>query len=188
MKVKRKPLVPKGGAGMGNSQLKKFFVDALKDIYWAEKQLTQTLPEMKAAATTAELRSAIEEHITQTEEHVARLEDVFDLINEKAVAKKCEAMAGLVKEGQSILQETEEGTMTRDAAIILAAQKVEHYEIATYGALVQFAKILGMNDVAGILQSTLDEEKQTDQGLTEIAEGGINWEAEQEPVNEQSAK
>ena len=168
------------GAGKGNTQLENFFTDALKDIYWAEKHLTKALPKMQKAATTEQLKIAIGEHLTQTEEHVNRLEQVFELMGKKAQAKKCDAMEGLIKEGDSIVEETEDGTMTRDVGIISAAQKVEHYEIATYGTLVQLAKTMGMDEVANILAETLEEEKQTDQGLTEIAENNINWEAEQE--------
>jgi len=168
------------GAGKGNTQLENFFNDALKDIYWAEKHLTKALPKMQKAATTEQLKIAIGEHLTQTEEHVNRLEQVFELMGKKAQAKKCDAMEGLIKEGDSIVEETEDGTMTRDVGIISAAQKVEHYEIATYGTLVQLAKTMGMDEVANILAETLEEEKQTDQGLTEIAENNINWEAEQE--------
>ena len=180
--VKRKPTNghQKAAAGKGNTQLENFFTDSLKDIYWAEKQLTKALPKMQKAATTEQLKEAIGEHITQTEEHVTRLEQVFELMNKKAQAKKCDAMEGLIKEGESIVEETEDGTMTRDVGIICAAQKVEHYEIATYGSLVQLAKTMGMDEAAGILAETLEEEKETDQGLTEIAENNINWEAEQE--------
>ena len=167
-------------AGEGNTQLDKFFTDSLKDIYWAEKHLTKALPKMQKAATTEELKEAIGQHITQTEGHVDRLEQVFELMNKKAQAKKCDAMEGLIKEGESIVEETEDGTMTRDVGIISAAQKVEHYEIATYGTLVQLAKTMGMEEAAGILAETLEEEKETDKGLTEIAENNINWEAEQE--------
>ena len=174
------------GAAQGNSQLEKFFTDSLKDIYWAEKALTKALPKMQKAATTEELKNAIEEHIGQTQEQVTRLEQVFELFGEKPQAKKCDAMEGLIKEGESIVEETEEGSMTRDAGIIMAAQKVEHYEIATYGGLVQLAKTLGNNEAARILQETLNEEKQTDEGLTEIAEGSINWAAEQEKETEEA--
>jgi len=138
---------------------------------------------MQKAATTEELQSAIGEHITQTEEHVRRLEQVFELFGKKAQAKKCEAMEGLIKESESAVEETEEGSMTRDVAIIIAAQKVEHYEIAAYGGLVQHAKTLGMSEAADILHQTLQEEKETDQGLTEIAENDINWEAEIEDLD-----
>ena len=167
-------------AGQGNSQLDKYFTDSLKDIYWAEKQLTKALPKMQKAATTEELKNAIEEHLAQTEEHVTRLEQVFEIMGKKAQAKKCDAMEGIIKEGNSIVEETEDGSMTRDVGIIMSAQKVEHYEIATYGALVQLAKTMGMDNAAEILHQTLEEEKQTDAGLTEIAENNINWEAEQE--------
>jgi len=168
------------GAGQGNTQLEKYFIDALKDIYWAEKHLTKALPKMKKAATTEELQNAIDHHIDQTEEHVARLEQVFQLLGRKAQAKKCDAMEGLIKEGESIVEETEDGSMTRDVGIIMAAQKVEHYEIATYGGLVQLATTMGNEEVADILSITLEEEKQTDLDLTAIAENDINWQAEQE--------
>jgi ferritin-like metal-binding protein YciE len=168
------------GAAKGNSQLEKFFTDSLKDIYWAEKALTKALPKMQKAATTEELKTAIEEHITQTEGQIERLEQVFELFGKKPQAKKCDAMEGLIKEGESIVEETEDGSMTRDAGIIMAAQKVEHYEIATYGGLVSLARTLGNDEAAGLLEETLNEEKQTDEGLTEIAEGSINWAAEQE--------
>jgi ferritin-like metal-binding protein YciE len=168
-----------------NSQLEKLFTDSLKDIYWAEKHLTKTLPKMKKKATTDDLKSAIEEHLAQTEEHVSRLERVFEICGKKAQAKKCDAMEGLTKEGDSIVEETEANTMTRDAGIIMAAQKVEHYEIATYGSLVQLAKTLGMNDAAGILHQTLEEEKQADEKLTEIAEWHVNQAAAQEAGKEE---
>jgi ferritin-like metal-binding protein YciE len=171
------------GSEQENSQLEKLFTDSLKDIYWAEKQLTKTLPKMKKAATTDELKSAIEEHLTQTEGHVKRLEQVFDMCGKKVQAKKCDAMEGLIKEGDSIVEETQQGSMTRDAGIIMAAQKVEHYEIATYGSLVQIAKTLGMNDAAEVLHQTLDEEKQADEKLTEVAEWHVNQAAEKEAIN-----
>ena len=168
----------------GHSQLEKLFTDTLKDIYWAEKQLTKALPKMQKKATTDELKSAIEEHLAQTEEHVSRLEQVFELCGKKAQAKKCEAMAGLIEEGNSVVEETENGSMTRDAGIIMASQKVEHYEIATYGCLVTFAKTLGMEDAAELLGQTLEEEKEADEKLTQIAEGNINQSAEQEADEE----
>ena len=167
-----------------NSQLDKLFIDSLKDIYWAEKHLTKTLPKMKKKATTDDLKSAIEEHLAQTEEHVSRLERVFEICGKKAQAKKCDAMEGLTKEADSIVEETEPNTMTRDAGIIMAAQKVEHYEIATYGSLVQLAKTLGMNGAAEILHQTLEEEKQADEKLTEIAEWNVNQAAAQEAGEE----
>jgi len=176
-------LKSENGSEQENSQLEKLFTDSLKDIYWAEKQLTKTLPKMKKAATTDELKSAIEEHLTQTEGHVKRLEQVFDMCGKKVQAKKCDAMEGIIKEGDSIVEETQDGSMTRDAGIIMAAQKVEHYEIATYGSLVQIAKTLGMNDAAEVLHLTLDEEKQADEKLTEVAEWHVNQAAEKEAIN-----
>jgi ferritin-like metal-binding protein YciE len=171
---------PKATKKQTNSQLQKFFEDSLKDIYWAEKSLTKALPKMQEAATTDELKNAIEEHLAQTETQVQRLEQVFELIGKKAEAKKCEAMAGLIKEGESIIEETEDGSMTRDVGIIMAAQKVEHYEIATYGGLAQIATTMGLDEAADLFNETLEEEKETDKLLTEIAENNINWEAEQE--------
>ena len=180
----QKTFKPENTASNGHSQLEKLFVDSLKDIYWAEKHLTKVLPKMKKKATSNELKEAIEEHLAQTEEHVSRLEQVFNLCGKKPQAKKCEAMEGLTKEGDSIVEETEDGTETRDAGIIMAAQKVEHYEIATYGTLVVFAKTLGMKEAADILVETLKEEKDTDERLTGIAEGFINLSAEQETEEE----
>ena len=177
---KSSPKKEEGGSVVVNSQLQEFFTGCIKDIYWAEKALTKALPKMHKAATTDELKNAIGEHLEQTKEHVVRLEKVFELMGEKPVAKKCDAMEGLLKEGDSIVEETEEGTMTRDTGIIMAAQKVEHYEIATYGGLVQLATVLGMEDAAGILAETLQEEKDADANLSAIAENDINWAAEQE--------
>lgn len=187
-KKTKKKAMPAKGAGVGNSQLETFFHDALKDIYWAEKALTKALPKMMKKSTTDELRAAFQEHLTQTQEHVSRLEEVFEMMGKRAQAKKCEAMDGLLKEAESIIEETEDGTMTRDAAIIMAAQKVEHYEIATYGSLVQFAHTLGQDDAASILEQTLEEEKQTDENLTSVAEHNINWEAEQEEDTEEEGE
>ena len=152
----------------------------MKDLYWAEKQLTKALPKMRKAATTVELQNAIEEHTTQTEEHVSRLEQVFEILNKKAQAKKCDGMEGLIAEGEKVVEETDEGSMTRDVGIIVSAQKVEHYEIAAYGSLVQLATTMGLDEVAEILNETLEEEKETDELLTSIAESNINWEAELE--------
>ena len=161
-------------------QLEKFFVESLKDIYWAEKHLTKALTKMQKASTTTQLQDAISNHIAQTDDHVTRLEKVFEKMGEKPRGKKCEAMEGLIKEGESAVEETENGSMTRDAAIIMSAQKVEHYEIATYGTLAQLAETMGQEDIAEILNQTLTEEKETDELLTEIAVNRINWEAEQE--------
>jgi ferritin-like metal-binding protein YciE len=159
------------------SALLELFVDEVKDIYWAEKHLMKALPKMKKAATSPELQEAFETHLQQTEEHVSRLEEIFEILGEKAQAVKCEAMAGLVEEGERIIEETDKGTATRDVGLILAAQKVEHYEIATYGGLAQLAKTMGRTDIKDILGQTLTEEKETDQLLTDIAESSINYEA-----------
>ncbi|HMJ46027.1 MAG TPA: ferritin-like domain-containing protein [Ferruginibacter sp.] len=157
-----------------HSMLHSFFTDELKDIYWAEKKLVKSLPKLQKAATNEELKNAFAQHLEQTKEHVTRIEQVFELLGEKAQAKKCEAMEGLSKEAESVIEDTEEGTSTRDVGLIIAAQKAEHYEIATYGGLVQLANTLGLEEVSGLLQSTLDEEKETDQTLTDIAESKVN--------------
>ena len=162
------------------SALNELFIDELKDIYWAEKHLVKTLPKMAKAATSEELKNAFNDHMEVTKTHVSRLEQVFDLLGEKAQAKKCEAMEGITKEGESIIEDTEEGTSTRDVGLILAAQKVEHYEISTYGGLAQLATTLGLNDVADLLNQTLAEEKEADESLTGIAENNINYEAAEE--------
>jgi ferritin-like metal-binding protein YciE len=163
-----------------NSLLRKFLLDALKDIYWAEKHLTKALPKLKKAATSDELKNAFDKHLIVTEGHIARLEQVFGMMGKKAQAKKCEAMEGLIKESDSITEETEKGTSTRDVGLIMAAQKVEHYEIATYGGLVQLTKILGMAEASELLAQTLAEEKEADHALTSIAENDINMQAEEE--------
>jgi len=162
------------------SYLQKFFVDQLKDIYYAEKELTKGLAEMKKASSTEELEDAFENHSKQTERHIQRLEKVFQLIGKSAEGKKCEAIEGLLREARTIISETKDGTLTRDAALIIAAQKIEHYEIATYGGLVQLAVTMGLKRAADILDKTLREEEQTDSLLTDIAESYINVKAEQE--------
>lgn len=153
--------------------LKELFIDALKDIYWAEQALVKALPKMAANASTPKLKSSILDHQAMTEHQVVRLEQVFELLGEKAEGKKCEAMAGLLKEGDSILLETTPGAV-RDAGIIAASQKIEHYEIATYGTLVAFAKTLGENDAAKLLTQTLAEEKEADCVLNDVALNAVN--------------
>ena len=159
--------------------LRELFVDSLKDIYWAEKALVKALPKMAKNATSENLIATINDHLTETEEQVTRLEQVFELIGEKASAKKCEAMEGLIKEGESIMEETEQGPV-RDAGIIAASQKIEHYEIATYGTLAAFAHTLGEDEALDLLEQTLDEEKEADILLTEVAYNNINFEASDE--------
>ncbi|SFE53377.1 Ferritin-like metal-binding protein YciE [Pedobacter antarcticus] len=172
---------PKGNTGkMQDSEFHQFFVDELKDIYWAEKHLVKALPKMKKAATSKELAAAFEKHTEETNTHIQTLEKVFELLDEKAQAKKCDAMAGLLEEADSIIADTDQGTLVRDAGLILAAQKVEHYEIATYGTLRTFAENMGHTDVVELLQGTLDDEKATDEALTGIAESFVNEQAAQE--------
>ncbi|HEV7231547.1 MAG TPA: ferritin-like domain-containing protein [Bacteroidia bacterium] len=158
------------------SGLQELFLNELKDIYWAEKALTKALPKMIKKATSEELQQGLQEHLSVTENQVTRLEEVFELLQKKAEGKKCEAMAGLIKEADEIMQESEEG-MVRDAGIISAAQKVEHYEIASYGTLRSLASTLGHEDVADLLEETLNEEKEADEALTQLAESSINAEA-----------
>ena len=159
--------------------LRELFIDSLKDIYWAEKALVKALPKMAKNATSENLITAINDHLLVTEGQVARLEQVFEIVGEKATAKKCEAMEGLIKEGESIMQETQDGPV-RDAGIIGASQKIEHYEIATYGTLAAFAQTLGEEEALALLQQTLEEEKEADTLLTEAAYNNINFEASEE--------
>jgi ferritin-like metal-binding protein YciE len=151
------------------SQLRDTFVEELKDLYDAERQLLKALPKMAKAAQDDELRSAFESHLEETEEHVNRLEKVFQVMDEPAKAKKCKAMQGLIQEGEELIK-NDEG----DAALICAAQKVEHYEIASYGSLESWAKLLGEDEAARLLEQTLGEEKAADEKLTGIAESSIN--------------
>jgi len=170
------------GSKQGESMLENFFTDQLKDMYYAEQQLLKALPKMESESTTEELEEAFNNHARQTEKHVKRLERVFKIIGKKPEGKRCEAMDGLIKEAETIIRETKEGSMTRDAALIIAAQKVEHYEIASYGGLVQLAITMQLHRAADILEKTLFEEEDTDQLLTYIAESSINMEAEDEGV------
>lgn len=172
---------PKASAAEG---LRDLFVDSLKDIYWAEKALTKALPKMAKNATSENLIAAINDHLAVTQEQVTRLEKVFSLVGEKAVAKKCEAMEGLIKEGESIMEDTEVGAV-RDAGIIAASQKIEHYEIATYGTLAAFATTLGEDDAVLLLEKTLAEEKEADTLLTEAAYNTINFDANEEDQDQE---
>lgn len=171
---------PETTTDVAESALNELFIDELKDIYWAEKHLAKALPKMAKAATSDELREAITKHLSETENHITRLENAFDSIGEKAVAKKCLAMEGLLGEGDEIIADTEKGSITRDAGIISAAQKIEHYEIASYGTLRTLAMTLGYNEAADLMEATLNEEKTCDELLTQIAEGGINQNAKSE--------
>ncbi len=168
------------GAGEGDSLLQELFLDSIKDIYYAEKALLKAMPKMKKAANSEQLASAFQDHIEVTKNQVVRLEQVFEELGEKPRAKKCEAIEGLIKEAQGIMEDTDDGTSTRDVGLILAAQKVEHYEIASYGGLRQLASTLGYANIEALLQETLNEEKETDLLLTQIAENDINYQAAEE--------
>lgn len=163
----------KSNAAAGLTEL---FEDGLKDIYWAEKALIKAIPLMAKNATSADLIEALNSHLTETEDQIIRLEKVFELIGKKASAKKCDAMEGLIEEGKGILEETELGVV-RDAGIIAASQKIEHYEIASYGTLRQFAETLGLEEAAALLEETLDEEKGADKKLTDVAVNAVNFDA-----------
>jgi ferritin-like metal-binding protein YciE len=153
--------------------LRDLFEVGLKDIYWAEKVLTKTLPKMAQNASSPELVNALNSHLKEKEEHVSRLEQIFKTAGIKPVAKKCDAMEGLIKESDTLMAETDLGVV-RDAGIIAAGQKVKHYEIATYGTLHAFAKTLGDDKAAKLLEMTLNDEKKTDAALTVIAMSAIN--------------
>lgn len=167
---------------MPENGIKELYIDELRDIYDAENQLVKALPKMAKAAMSEELRSGFEEHLEQTKEHVQRLEQIFSELGEKPTGKKCKGMQGLVSEGKEMMEEDFEGALM-DAGLISAAQRVEHYEIAAYGTVRTYAKILGEEDAVRLLEETLEEEKETDQKLTEIAES-INYEAESESGEE----
>ena len=156
--------------------LEDLFLETLKDIYYAEKKLVKTLPQMAKKAKSPDLKAAIEMHATETETHVERLEEVFAAMEKKPVAKKCEALEGLLKEAEEVTSEIED-PRTLDAAIISSAQTVEHYEIARYGTLVAWARELGMDDAESILQETLDEESAADEKLSALAEQSVNQQA-----------
>lgn len=169
-----------GSAETIDSKLQKLFEEELKDIYWAEKALLKALPKMIKKATSPELVDALENHLGETEEQVRRVEKVFGVLGKDAKAKKCEAMHGLIEEADGIMSDSDEGVM-RDAGIISAAQKIEHYEIASYGTLRTFAQTLGLHEAVALLEQTLNEEKAADEKLTEVAEEAINFEAATEP-------
>jgi len=156
--------------------LQKLYTDELRDLYNAENQLLKALPKMAKAASSEDLKDAFEKHLEQTKGHVKRLEQVFDALGEKPKGKTCRAMKGLIEEGSEILKEEGEESIL-DAGIIVAAQKVEHYEIASYGSVRTFAHLLGQNEAAELLQSTLDEESETNELLNRMAESIVNPEA-----------
>lgn len=157
--------------------LRDLFVEMLREMYGAEKDQIAALPALSKAATTDELENLFDEHLAQTEGHVYRLQRIFKTIGEEAQSKPSEAMSGLVREAGGLSADTEKGSMTRDVALIAAAQKLEHYEMAVYGTLVQLASNMHLNDVAGMLEQTLSEEKEADMQLTDVAERYVNWQA-----------
>jgi ferritin-like metal-binding protein YciE len=165
------------------STLRETFLDELADVYDAEKQILKALPKMAQAAQHEDLRHAFEEHLEQTEAQVERLEQVFEVIGEEPKGKGCKAMEGILKEGEELIKEHH-----GDAAMICAAQKVEHYEIASYGSLQSWARLLGEDEAADLLEETLDEERDTDERLTEIAETAINVDETEEEQDEEEGE
>jgi ferritin-like metal-binding protein YciE len=163
-----------------DSLLHEFLIDGIKDIYWAENRLLKVIPKMQKEATTVQLERTLGEHLEVTREQIQRLDQIFDMLGVKAAGKKCEGMAGLIEEGEDVMDETQDGSVTRDVGIIVSAQKIEHYEIAAYGGLAQLARTMGHDDIAELLDATLQEEKEADRMLTEIAENDINYEASTE--------
>lgn len=153
--------------------LHELLVEEIKDLYHAEKQLTKALPKMAKAATNDELRAAFESHLEETREQVTRLEEVFATLDEKVKAKTCEGMQGIIEEGTNLMQEDADGSVL-DAGLIAAAQRVEHYEIGAYGTCVAWARLLGHDEAASLLEQTLDEEKAADEKLSALAESEIN--------------
>lgn len=174
---------------MEQNALRELYIDELKDLYDAENRLVKALPKMAKAANSDELRSGIEDHLEQTRGHVERLKEIFTSMDEKPSGKKCAGMMGLLKEGEELLEEDFDGE-TLDAAIISAAQRVEHYEIAAYGCVRNWANLLGEREASALLEKTLEEEKETDQKLTQMAEqinveamnGGKKGEEEEQPT------
>jgi ferritin-like metal-binding protein YciE len=156
--------------------MEELFLDEIRDLYDAEKQLTKALPQMAKAAASDELRAAFEDHLEETKNQVQRLEQIFEALGEKATGKKCAAMAGLIKEGDEIASDSEE-TAVRDAGLIAAAQKVEHYEMSGYGSARTHAELLGNDEAASLLEETLDEEKAADEKLNQLAKNVINEQA-----------
>lgn len=159
------------------NSLQELFHDTLKDIYFAERKILSALPKMAKAAHSKELKAAFEKHETETEEHVARLEKVFEEIDEAARGKTCDAIMGIIEEGQEVMKEFK-GTPALDAGLLAAAQAVEHYEIARYGTLKTWAAELGLKQAVKLLDATLSEEKKTDETLTKLAEREVNQHAQ----------
>jgi ferritin-like metal-binding protein YciE len=169
-------MTTKEKASSKDKDLNELFLDALKDIYYAEKQILKALPKMAKAANSEDLQAAFEKHQDETEGHVDRLEQVFDLLGKPARGKKCDAIEGIIDEGKEVMQEYA-GTSALDAGLLAAAQAVEHYEISRYGTLKAWAAKLAMKEAVKLFDQTLSEEKQTDENLTKIAEKAVNYEA-----------
>lgn len=159
------------------------FIDELRDTYSAEKQVSKALPKMAKAATSPELRAAFTTHLQETQNQLARLEEVFASLGEKVKAKHCDGMAGIIEEGQGVMKENFDDD-TMDACLIASAQRVEHYEMAAYGTLVSWAKTMGHTEAAELLQETLNEEEATDEKLTQLAESRVNQQAAGRSMNE----
>jgi len=164
---------------MSVGTMEELFVDELKDLYSAEKQITKSLPKLAKAATSPELKTAFETHLKETLGQIERLDRVFKILGKSPRGKVCNGMKGVLEEGAEVLEETEKGSAVRDAALISAAQRVEHYEMAGYGGVIAYAKLLGMNDAVELLQETLEEEKAADQKLTKLSQS-INKQAQKE--------
>jgi ferritin-like metal-binding protein YciE len=170
---------------MEMNRLKHLYIEELRDLYSAETQLVKALPKMANAASSEDLRAGFEQHLGQTKEHVARLEKVFKALGESAKGKKCKGMEGLIKEGSELIEE-DLAPEELDAGLISAAQRVEHYEIAGYGCVSTYAKLLGEDEAASLLRLTLEEEKETDEKLTQLA-GSINLEAAESVESEEGS-
>ena len=164
---------------MSVTNIEELFLSELKDLYSAEKQITKALPKLVKAATSEELREAFQNHLEETEGQIERLEQIAEQMGKKLTGKTCEGMKGVLEEGTEVVEETEKGTSVRDAGLITAAQRVEHYEMAGYGGVIAYAKLLGLNDAVELLQETLEEEKAADQKLTKLSQS-INKQAQKE--------
>lgn len=161
--------------------MEKLFLDELREIYGAEKHQTVILPLLKKAASSLRLQNMLANHLDATREHITRLEEIFDMLGKEAAARQSEAVLGIGREIETVIETTEKGTATRDAGLVMAAQKLEHYEISSYGSLAQLARTLEYDDILDILETTLYDEKEADDLLTAVAENYINTEASKEP-------
>ncbi len=164
---------------MSVTNIEELLVSELKDLYSAEKQITKALPKLVKAATSQELKTAFQSHLEETQGQVERLEQIAEILGKKLTGKTCEGMKGVLEEGDEVVEDTDKGTAVRDAGLITAAQRVEHYEMAGYGGVIAYAKLLGLNDVVELLEETLEEEKAADEKLTTLSET-INQQAQDE--------